>query len=830
MGYFDGSNQLPINVVPSNNLALAPPDSLSLEAVPWRKIRSRSLQPPMRGRDRPSQRGRGRSLSIHRLIQSRSREPVRPWIEETIRLKPAVITRKVIEREGEQLEAVLKAVKLKPSQIERRQLLREELEKVELKSVQREYLNAVLSQIADSEEIEKDEFRAYIYRELQKVKKFEENMLNKEQLKYSDDISILQLTKQVDELVMRDTLKRADLSERLQSQHGVKEPMDWMKPKSQRATQNLQHTEDMSILNISESVEAQEKSLLQEQPVNWRTSRQQPTKQNLQHTEDSTILNITESLDSQQQAVILGQPVDWRKPRPQFMTQNVQHTEDMSILNVSESFESQQQGYVQEQPINWRTPRQQQNLAHIQHTEDMTLMNVSESMDSQKQGFVQEQPVNWRKPRQQQTMGNLQHTEDLSILNVSESVESQQQGLIQEQPVNWRKPRQQPVTQHTEDMTLMNVSESVESQQQKTVQEQPVNWRKPRQQPTTSNLQHTDDVNLMNVTESAESPQQGFVQEQPVNWRRPRQQPTTSNLQHTEDISLLNVEHKVESKQEALIQEQPVNWRKPRQQPLSNVVQHIDESVNITESVETIKDHVLQELPQSIPNTEEWASDVQVTTSKMQMRPKTVKCKTTDEVTSEPDFMPEFIKQTDVKISSQITKTERRSINYMTDQPLPELELITQKRINETGFKINKENIVEAAAPDELVTPKFIQDLTPTPSKIGAPTKLTCTFVGNPMPQMSWYFNNTELFASENVKFHAYENCGELEIVQANPQLCGIYTCVISNEMGRAVSRTAVQLGKYYPRNNHIYLAPLPYCGKFNCKFLFYRVSFFIVL
>lgn len=609
------------------------------ESLPWRKIRSRSLQPSLRGRDRPTERGRGRSLSIHRLIQTRSREPVRPWIEETIKLKPAVITRKVIERGGEKLETVLKALKLKPSQIERRQLIREELEKVELKSVQREYLNAVLSQIADNEEIEKDDFRAYIYAELQKVKKFEENIQNKEDFKYSDDTSILQLTRQVDEQVMRDALRNVP-----------SKPLPFAKTSQLK---QLHHQQDSNYMS--------------------------------QHIETSEDIKIDSTVQQQSPAISNRASADTK-------LQQMVYSEDTSMMQVDQNY-----------------------------TENVQYTGV---------------PVHWRKPRPPIQAENIQHVDD-NVYGLSNTEV--------EQPVSWRKPRTLNQKMHAEDNAMLYVNESNEIVQ----------------------------------TQTVDKPQEARSQDVPVHWRKSRQ---PNRVQ--EDISILS-----------------------------------------TTTTETTHENKPEQLKSHIVGPIEPMADIRVSNTAMVMKMKSSDTKKIQSIIGEPEDCPTFAKNIDMKVASQITKTERRKLVFDDSQPLPELELITQKRIVEASEKRMDASEEPIITSEEYDNPKIVSKLESQTCKLGDTMKMSCTFIGNPMPTICWFFNNSELFSTENVHLSVYENCAELSVVRIEPRYCGIYTCVVSNEKGRAISRATVVIGKYIKyKSTH----RLVHCEFWWCNFYLFLCCIYL--
>lgn len=180
----------------------------------------------------------------------------------------------------------------------------------------------------------------------------------------------------------------------------------------------------------------------------------------------------------------------------------------------------------------------------------------------------------------------------------------------------------------------------------------------------------------------------------------------------------------------------------------------------------------------------------------------------------------EVKRNVDMKISSHIVKKEKSHVVLDTSEPLPELELITQKRVQEVIDKMADEEVIaqgaikrkeEETTPSEIVEqkhrrvekkkkdskpPRITEKLRPRMCVPDQPIVLECKIEGLPFPEIRWYFNDILLFASEKYEMTVTENVAKLKIAKVTPNEVGIYTCEAKNEGGAATSRANVILGK----------------------------------
>lgn len=174
----------------------------------------------------------------------------------------------------------------------------------------------------------------------------------------------------------------------------------------------------------------------------------------------------------------------------------------------------------------------------------------------------------------------------------------------------------------------------------------------------------------------------------------------------------------------------------------------------------------------------------------------------------------EFKKETTIVASSQQVRRVRKQLLFDDSRPIPELEIISQKRLLEGLNKVADENIIEEKLLKEsksqiasksllekpqvkttmanIRPPKFVQKLQPVISEPEKPVVLKGEVDGSPFPDIKWFFNENELFNSERFEMIAEKNNVSLKINSVNESDIGIYTCQAINPGGVATSRTNV--------------------------------------
>lgn len=172
-----------------------------------------------------------------------------------------------------------------------------------------------------------------------------------------------------------------------------------------------------------------------------------------------------------------------------------------------------------------------------------------------------------------------------------------------------------------------------------------------------------------------------------------------------------------------------------------------------------------------------------------------------------------------VKIASKKTPKEKRRVTYFDDtQPLPELEIISQKKTTEQIDKLPEESATENIdLIDKTVhrsvieiskkqikrpkpkPPKFVQRVEPVAVEKDKTARLVCKVEGTPFPEIAWYKNEVLLQASERVQIHISEDTVSLEFSKVTPQDVAIYSCKATNPAGVATSTAnLVILGRIY--------------------------------
>lgn len=158
----------------------------------------------------------------------------------------------------------------------------------------------------------------------------------------------------------------------------------------------------------------------------------------------------------------------------------------------------------------------------------------------------------------------------------------------------------------------------------------------------------------------------------------------------------------------------------------------------------------------------------------------------------------EFKKETQVITSSQAVRRLRKQLLFDDSRPLPDLEIISQKRLLEGINKVAEENVIEEKQMTESKTqissksllekhqvkttvanirpPKFIQKLQPVVSEPQHAVVLKGEVDGNPFPDIKWFFNENELFNSERYEMIAEKTNVALKIKSVEESDIGIYT------------------------------------------------------
>lgn len=491
------------------------------ESLPWRrsktpKIRSRSLQPLHDIEKMPWLRShRDRSVPKQPTFwqMPRGRVPVRPWIEEVIKLKRTELHQKVIER------AKLQKVQLKESQIEHKEIPHEELEKVDLKHLQWDadaLKSGQITQLAEWQQA-----------------LLADSGLSMHDIKHEDQMTILELTKQIDEIVHSD------------KSQGV--PWEIQK-------QQLKTIERAQKVIDKFKVKDVDLKSMRQQTV--ETHRKISSGQRL-HTEDSNVMYIDQQSDIQmhqlndQQRFMLQQ----QQPQPQMLP--LSHTEDISVLKLSEHTKLDMRSIEkmeQETPHMWQRGTKQEKGDHgdLSYVEDTTILSLKKNEQiTQQYTDLSETPVGWRRgPKPQESI--------LSDSQVEISDVQDEQTQPHEQPLPWMRGKKiaKGAASHIEDATVLKIDEKQEViQQQMTSDEQPVMWQRGQKQRGTT--QHEEDE----ITQVVKPETGDEFTETPVAWERGKKV-AKSALAHLEDSTVLKLDERQQQKQEIKMDETSVMWRR----------------------------------------------------------------------------------------------------------------------------------------------------------------------------------------------------------------------------------------------------------------------------
>lgn len=486
------------------------------ETLPWRrsktpKIRSRSLQPARDIDKLPWLRAAHRDRSVPKQPTFMQKHmgvvPVRPWIEEVIKLKKTELHQKVIER------MKIEKVELKESQIERKEIPHSELELVDLNHVHYD-ANAVqtgqVTQLAPWQQA-----------------LLGETGLSMHQMKQEDQVTFLELTKQIDELIQSDksqgvpweiqkqqlkTIERTQkFIDKFQVQNVDLKSMrrETIQEHRKISSQQQFHTDDTNVLRIDDQQNI-EKQRINEQQLFHQMHQQliQP----LSHTEDISLLKLSEHTKLDMRNI---QQMDqetaqmWQRGRKQTKIDQgaLSYVEDTTLLSVKER-EQITQKYIDlnENAQGWqRGPKPQKS-----HLSDS---NIETSHIQDEEITPQEQALPWMRGKKM-AKGNLSDVEDTTLLKMNEKQEVVQQH-IDEQPVMWQRgPKQRDAISHEQEQ----VQQIVEEMKDQEFIEEPVPWTRGKKA-TKPAVAHVEDTTVSKLDEQPEEVQQQ-LDEKPVMWKR----------------------------------------------------------------------------------------------------------------------------------------------------------------------------------------------------------------------------------------------------------------------------------------------------------------------
>lgn len=95
----------------------------------------------------------------------------------------------------------------------------------------------------------------------------------------------------------------------------------------------------------------------------------------------------------------------------------------------------------------------------------------------------------------------------------------------------------------------------------------------------------------------------------------------------------------------------------------------------------------------------------------------------------------------------------------------------------------------------EIIEPNFIQKLVPTQIMDGEELTLSCTVIGNPIPIIKWFRNDTQIVERKGTQMlqESNGNC-VLTISEVYPEDAGDYTCYASSKIGEATNTVTVSI------------------------------------
>ncbi|XP_031619546.1 titin-like isoform X3 [Contarinia nasturtii] len=868
------------------------------ESLPWRrsktaKIRSRSLQPVRDIEKLPwlrSHRDRSVPKQPTFMQMHRGRVPVRPWIEEVIKLKRTELHQKVIER------AKLEKVELKESQIERKlEFPHEELEKVDLKHLQ-----------WDADAIKSGQITQLA--EWQQALLADSGMRSHD-ITHEDQMTILEVSKQLDELIQSDKsqgvpweiqmkqLKTIERAQKIIDKFKVEEvDLKSMRQQMAQEHQNITneqriHTQDSNVLHVDQQSDIQMHKF-GVQPNFMQQQQQQQYMQPLSYTEDTSHLKLTEHTQLNMKNIQQMEneaPHMWQRGMKQQKGDqgDLSYVEDSTVLSLKKKEQiTQKYTDLNEMPVGWRRgPKSEGSILSESHVE------ISQIEDEQIEH--REKSLPWMRQKKI-GKGAVSHVDDTTQLELDEREEIMQPQLKpDEQPVLWKRGpkaiqnQQDTITQqelketpvawdrgkkvtkaHVEDTTALNLDQTQPAPQEE-VDETPVMWRR-GPKPQAPKIQETEQL-IEERTDSA--PKQPTPIPAPVEKVKPwteeqvklKPRPKTTE---TEEIAPKRKDSMAKPEVKPWTEEQvtlktarresvEIEKLKPAKdevqlKPIKSQVQKPAEVQPLPEYIEEVIDEKPQPQEPEIEQATPWRRGEKKKSIEKQpdekqwpkgkRKPKTTEETETVELKPVQHEKPEEkqpeqheLKPIDKEVVDQVPRqkvVEKKPIEEAKQwpkgkqipkpveevekvelQPIPRKKLEEAKTKEEPELKPVKKDEVIVEAPTEpkettlpkvhggkaqIKAPKFVRKLKPELCKPNEPTLLIATVEGTPFPEVKWFFNDAEVYATENYEMNVVEKVVTLKIAKVTPDTIGTYSCQVKNEAGVAISRANIALAYEY--------------------------------
>lgn len=819
------------------------------------KIRSRSLQPRERSLENlPWLRGK-RDHSVPKqdtFLQGKTKEPIRPWIEEVIKLKRTELQRKVIERPQ------LEKVDLKESHIEHHEIPKEQLEMVDLKCVQypidqskfgrfpqqgamgeseltiedmtQEQREAIEVAKQIDTLIQKDSTKGVPWEiQKQQLKTIEraQKIIDKFKVEEVDSTDIrkqqeILRQKHLQRISNQEDITMLTREEQMAIEAGkIKSQISYGKPTQMaQKMQPCHETEDM--LTVSEDAQLDMRKIDQhEQETSAMSQRGKKPKSSDKgvppHTEDTTILSVKEREEILQRELKTGEsPVGWRRG-PKGRAGKMTHTEESEILQVEQT-----EG-IPSIPHQKQTTKQP-GKATVQHIEDSTILGVKRREEiNQKIIETGEKPVLWKRGPKQK-VGELSHTEESAILEVEQSDGISQPKIIQrgksakqtpsqhvedvsvkEAPIGWKigkKP--QKTDKKTEQSTQLEVTEGgIQSAVLPKSEEKSVPWLRGKTKPQPQQQEeHPHEVKLKPATrksidQSKEPHEMTEVKLRSVP-RQPKQEPPKPAENQPEEISPHTTDIVPSDATYS------VTWTAEEIGPLNKTPKEksIEEKAILpTDEPALIGPQEKEKVPwrcgdkkkpnEKLPEEKQWPTG--------KRKPK--QSEDIDNVELKPIPRKKPLRKESEETPDKITPTKLPSVDRV--ESIDELAL-AEGTSELTSIEDIPEDIVESEeeiskrkVPKSVVKPpKFTKKLQPEVCKPDELCILQASIDGMPLPEVKWMFNDNELHATEHYEMNLVEKIATLKIARVTTKDVGIYTCEIRNEAGVATSRANIVIGK----------------------------------
>uniref|UniRef100_A0A6P7G5K7 Titin-like n=1 Tax=Diabrotica virgifera virgifera TaxID=50390 RepID=A0A6P7G5K7_DIAVI len=745
------------------------PESKETETKPWRK---------------------SKKTETHEEVA-----PVKPEISET---KPSEIYQ-VKEEESllkETQEEIIpwnkEAIKLKRTKVDRKEAVKDELEKVELKPLKKKPVEEIIKS-SSSEEEKEEELEQQVDQKIRKTKEkrrrkpkaekpkaetvevpekeeTQPEEIKPEEIKSPESIIIETVTEVEDTVVLKVDDKekpKPKTPKKFQKEEITPEEVK-LKPVQRREIPEQKEVSEMDQISLKpiphqeiHVEEKREKKVKPKKPVKY---------EDMPEIEEGEkyVPEVAEKIEFEEKPkeVTETQPTPWRR---QEKPKKEEIEEEKITLKIGKGKIPKEEEIKEEvtlKPIK-KTPKETEDISEVSQPKQIPKSDI-QPKEYEKIDFDVTPKVTEEKPQ----------IVDMTPVTISEEIR-EAEPVPEEPKAPWRRtPKEKPVeTVETKEMPK-GKRKPLPEEEKEEIKLKPISKEKPEVPEYKTEVEEVkrESAEVIEIKEYDDQ-----IKIQPIDKKtkkdkktrpKPKEEdkPEFTADEETKDFQTTTVEEILEEKIQELVPEKAK-----------------EEVIEVPEETKVVSE-----------------TEITLVEKKAPVKPKEVEEKQPTEEAEQVTYQKDMTVQI---TSKKVKKDKQKTVSFDDSQPIPELEIISQKRITEIIDKVPEETVrddvevqektvqktvtqktIEKRVKKKTIAPRFIQRVEPVVAEEGKPATIICKVDGSPFPDITWYKNEKVFQATERAYVNIVENTVTLEFAKVEPQDVAIYSCKATNSAGAATS------------------------------------------